>query len=170
MFHCNNEVSAYLFKIFLTSYISYFDRCSDRSLQPGEECSEPSVDPRVFRIDATWPSPADDSYLGVGSTLSYMSQRSPAVSSAAVLPIPSCAYHGLLYSPVSELFYALLIGDCLYADLLENFCLGTFIEEIPPASHHCWLVVVVLGRVWQADGPGNYNISSSLSLSLSLLL
>ena len=53
---------------------------------------------------------------------------------------------------VAVLLTTLLVGDGGDVHLLENIRLGPCHVDVPPASHQGRLVLVVLGRVGQADG------------------
>ena len=118
---------------------------------PGQESSEPGVDPRPA-WHATALSPADDSYLRVRSVLAQHSQRSPRVSFTRVPTSRLGTDHVLSYPVVSVAAApALTVGHGGHCRLLENVGRRTRAGVPAPPSHQGVHIVVVLGRVWQAD-------------------
>ena len=119
---------------------------------PGQESSEPGVDPRVA-LPGTALAPADDSYLRVRSVLAQHSQRSPRVSFTRVLARRLGTDHVLSYPVVSVAAApALTVGHGGHCRLLENVGrkTGPGAGVPAPPSHQGAHIVVVLGRVQQA--------------------
>ena len=121
-------------------------------VKPGQESSEPGVDPRVA-LSGTALAPADDSYLRVRSVLTHHSQRSPTITLAGVTAsIILGTYHVLRYPVVSVAAApALTVGHGGHCRLLQNVGRRSPVGGPAPPSHQGAHIVVVLGRVWQAD-------------------
>ena len=131
---------------------------------PGQESSEPGVDPRVA-LPGTAPAPADDSYLRVRSVLAQHSQRSPRVSLTGVPSSRLGTDHVLSYPVVSVAAApALTVGHGGHCRLLENVGRRTRAGVPAPPSHQGAHIVVVLGRVWQADWSHNWKDLSQISV------
>ena len=120
-------------------------------VKPGQESSEPGVDPRVS-LPGTALAPADDSYLRVRSVLTQHSHRSPRFSPTGVPASRLGTDHVLSYPVVSVAAApALTVGHGAHCHLLQNVGEGTRAGGPAPPSHQGAHLVVVLGRVWQAD-------------------
>ena len=132
--------------------------------QPGQESSEPGVDPREA-LPGTAPAPADDSYLRVRSVLTQHSQRSPTVSITGV-PTSSLGTDHVLSYPVVSVAAApaLTVGHGGHCRLLQNIGLGTRAGVPAPPSHEGAHIVVVLGRIWQADWLHSWKDLSQISV------
>ena len=138
--------------------------CCHSSFQPGQESSEPGVDPRVA-LPGTALAPADDSYLRVRSVLAQHSQRSPRVSLTGVPTSCLGTDHVLSYPVVSVAAApALTVGHGGHCRLLENVGRRTRAGVPAPPSHQGAHIVVVLGRVWQADWLDSWKDLSQISV------
>ena len=120
-------------------------------MQPGQESSEPGVDPRVVRGGTVF-SPADDSYLSVRSVLTHHSQRTPTITPTGVTSRRLGTDSVVSYLVVSVAAApALTVGHGGHCRLLQSVGQKTKAEVPAPASYQGGDIVVVLGRVWQAD-------------------
>ena len=91
-------------------------------------------------------------YLRVSSIWPQDCQRTPAIAFAGIPPRGSSTYHCWCYFLAAVFISAVLVGDGGDVHLLQNIRLGPGHVDVPPASHQGGLVLVVLGRVGQADG------------------